>query len=132
MGGVVQLPSLSTALHGMANLCKQLPWHAAGDSSLSRSRSWVQTLAPTGALNGLFSSTHPLLLPPHLNSLFCTFFISHHHYHSCEVLSVNESPFIHMYCSIPSGVTGEFFWGQCHFSRFFSRRDFTFPDIFPG
>ena len=61
--GVVQLPNPIYS-HGKAYLSKQLPWCAAGDTRLARSRSRIQALAPVGML------LHPPFLPPFF---FCTF-----------------------------------------------------------
>ena len=63
--GVAQSPE-PIYRHGRACLSKQLPWRAAGDSSLARGRPRVRALAPAGALHMIFS-------PPSLPSVRLVF-----------------------------------------------------------
>ena len=61
MGGVVQLPHLSTALHGMANLFKQLPWHAAWTLAYHAAGPGFKPWPPRVHCMGFF--LHPPSLP---------------------------------------------------------------------
>ena len=54
--GVAQSP-YPIYSHGKAYLSKQLPWRAAGDPCLARSRSRVRAPSPAGPLHALFSPT---------------------------------------------------------------------------